>query len=201
MNTVELMSRLRSLNVRLWAEDGQLRYKAPKGVMTEDLLADIRTQKQGLLELLGSTSRFRQAVALCRVERTDPLPLSFAQERLWFLEQLFPESGAYNTGLIMRLAGELNIPALKKSLHALIGRHESLRTCFPAIDGKPVQVVLDDCPLSIAVHDLRAKSRVDREAAADTVVDEEILRPFDLEHGPVTRATLLRMGTPSGVMG
>ena len=112
MKSDELMSRLRSLDVRMWAEDGQLRYSAPKGVVTDDLLADIRTNKQELLALLGNIGRYRRASALRRIERSGPLELSFAQERLWFLEQLFSDSGAYNSGLIMRLVGNLDRQAL-----------------------------------------------------------------------------------------
>ena len=141
MNAVDLLSRLGSHNIRLWAENDQLRYSAPKGGITDDLLAEIRKNKDELLNLVKNTVRFRRAASLFPVERTDTLRLSFAQERLWFLYHLFPEIPVYNVPLIMRLAGVMDIPALQKSLQALIDRPESLRTCFPTIDDQPVQVI------------------------------------------------------------
>ena len=154
MNPVDLLSRLRNHNIRLWAENDQLRVNAPKGGMTEDLLAEIRKNKDELLNLVKNTERFRRAVSLVPVERTETLRLSFAQKRLWFLYHLFPEIPVYNVPLIMRLTGAMDIPALQKSLQALIDRHESLRTCFPTIDGKPVQVIRDDCPVPLLEHNL-----------------------------------------------
>lgn len=115
MNPVDLLSRLRNHNIRLGAENDQLRYNAPKGVMTEDLLAEIRKNKDELLNLVKNTERFRRAVSLVPVERTDTLRLSFAQERLWFLYHLFPEIPFYNVPLIMRLTGVMHIPALQKA--------------------------------------------------------------------------------------
>ena len=139
MNAVDLLTLLRSYSIRLWVENDQLRYSAPKGGITDDLLAEIRKNKVELLNLVKKTERFRQAVSLVPVERTGHLRPSFAQERLWFLYHLFPESPAYNVSIKMRLAGIMDIPALQKSLQALVARHESLRTCFPTIDGPPTE--------------------------------------------------------------
>ena len=200
MNTFELIALLRSLNVQIWAENGQLRYGAPKGVMTEALLAELRAHKDELLRELENADRFRRAVTLCPVERTDTLALSFAQERLWFLYHLFPESSAYNFSLKMRLAGVLDVPALQKSLPALIDRHESLRTCFPTIDDKPVQVILDDCPVPLVEHDLKDLPEAERKTAADELIEREFLRSFDLDHGPVIRAALLRMADQDHIL-
>ena len=130
MRSADIMARLKDLDVQLWAEDDQLRFSAPKGVMTDELIAEIRAHKDELLQLLERTERLRRAVTLCPVERSNSLPLSFSQERLWFLYQLFPESLAYNYTITNRLAGDLDLPALQQSLQALVDRHESLRTCF-----------------------------------------------------------------------
>ena len=150
MSPVELMSRLRSHDIRLWAEEGQLRYSAPKGAMTRDLLAEIKTHKEELLEQLKSMDRFRRAVPLSPIKRSDKLELSFAQERLWFLYQLLPESPAYNISINLRLTGTLEVSALQRSLNSLIDRHESLRTCFPTMGDGPVQVVLEDCQVPLS---------------------------------------------------
>jgi amino acid adenylation domain-containing protein len=200
MNSVDLLFRLGSHNIRLWAENDQLRVGAPKGGITEDLLAEIRKNKDELLNLVKNTERFRQAVSLLPVERTDTLRLSFAQERLWFLYHLFPEIPVYNVPLIMRLAGVMDIPALQKSLQALIDRHETLRTCFPTIDDQPVQVIRDDCPVPLLEYNLKDLPEAERETAADKLIEEEILRPFDLTHGPVIRAALLRMADQDHIL-
>lgn len=200
MNSVDLLPLLRSHNIRLWVENDQLRYSAPKGGITADLLAEIRKNKVELLNLVQNTERFRQAVSLVPVERTGNLRPSFAQERLWFLYHLFPESPAYNVSIKMRLAGIMDIPALQKSLQALVDRHESFRTCFPTIDGQPVQVIRDYCAISLVEHNLRDLPKADRETAADKLTQEEILRPFDLTHGPVIRATLLRIADQDHIL-
>ncbi|MDH3771478.1 MAG: condensation domain-containing protein, partial [Nitrospirota bacterium] len=186
--------------IRLWVENDQLRYSAPKGGITADLLAEIRKNKIELLNLVKNSERFRQAVSLLPVERTGNLRPSFAQERLWFLYHLFPESPAYNVSTKMRLAGLMDISALQKSLQALVDRHESLRTCFPTIDGQPVQVIRDDCPVPLVEHNLRDLPEAERETAAEKLTQEEILRPFDLTHGPVIRAMLLRMADQDHIL-
>ena len=148
-------------------ECDQLKYSAPKGRITDDLLAEIRKNKVELLNLVKDTKRFRQAIPLSPVGRTGNLRLSFAQERLWFLYHLFPESPAYNVSIKMRLAGILDRPALQKSLQALVDRHESLRTCFPTIGGQPVQVIRDNGPVPLAEHNLRDLPKAERETTAD----------------------------------
>jgi aspartate racemase len=168
--------------------------------MTEDLLAEIRKNKDELLNRVKNTERFRRAVSLLPVERTDTLRLSFAQERLWFLYHLFPEIPFYNIPLIMRLAGVMDITALQKSLQALIDRHESLRTCFPTIDDQPVQVIRDDCLVLLLEHNLKDLPEAERETAAAKVIEEEILRPFDLTHGPVIRAALIRIADQDHIL-
>ena len=141
MNAVHLLSHLRSHNIRLWAENDQLRYSAPKGGMADDLLAEIRKHKDELLNLVKNTEGFREAVPLSPVERTDTLPLSFAQQRLWFLDQLESNSPLYNIPRAVRIAGPLNIDALQSSLDTIVVRHEALRTSFTLAYGDPVQVI------------------------------------------------------------
>ena len=95
MNPIDLLFRLRSLDIRLWAEDDQLRVSAPKGGITDDLLAEIKRNKEELLTRIQGSTRFSRAVSLSPIERSDSLQLSFAQQRLWFLYHLFPEIPVY----------------------------------------------------------------------------------------------------------
>ncbi|HEX2187467.1 MAG TPA: amino acid adenylation domain-containing protein [Longimicrobiaceae bacterium] len=122
-----------------------------------------------------------------------PLPLSFAQQRLWFIDRLQPGTAAYNVPAALRLRGRLEVPALRAALDALVRRHESLRTRFPTVDGEPVQQVEPPAPVPLPVVGLDGLPRDRREAAVLRLAEEEALRPFDLARGPLMRATLLRL--------
>jgi amino acid adenylation domain-containing protein len=135
-----------------------------------------------------------QAPPLLPVPRDgSPLPLSFAQQRLWFIDRLEPGSSAYNMPTALRLRGALEVRALRASLEALARRHETLRTVFAVRDGEPVQVIHRPGPVPFPTVDLAALPVPRREAEAVRLAAEEALRPFDLERGPLLRASLLRL--------
>jgi len=129
---------------------------------------------------------------ISRVSRESELPLSFAQQRLWFLDQLTPGGNAYNILSAIRLQGPLDRAALRDALSEIVRRHEVLRTTFPTKDGKPAQVISPAQPLEIAVSDLIATAVEDRESEARRHAYEEAQRPFDLAAGPLLRVKLLR---------
>ncbi len=137
---------------------------------------------------------------LVPVDRSRPLPLSFAQERLWFLHRLAPESVAYNVPATLRLRGPLDAAALGRALGALVERHESLRTVFPVAGGEPVQEVLPADGFSLPVDDLAALPAGEREAEAARRARAVGEGPFDLERGPLFRAALLRLDTEDHVL-
>ncbi len=132
------------------------------------------------------------APSLLPVLRTGDLPLSFGQERFWFLNRLAPTGAAYNIPAALRLQGDLDVPALAAALREIVHRHEILRTSYPTVDGRPVQRIDPDPSPTLAVVDLRTAP--DPEAAARRLLAEAAARPFDLERGPVLRALLLRLG-------
>ncbi len=123
-----------------------------------------------------------------------PLPLSFAQQRLWFIHQLDPRSSAYNMPSPLRLRGPLRPDVLERVLTELVRRHESLRTVFRSVEGEPVQVIRPAGPAALPVVDLRGPGGERREAAVKRLAAAEAGRPFDLARGPLLRATLLRAG-------
>jgi len=132
--------------------------------------------------------------------RTGALPLSFAQERLWFLDRLEPGSAVYNIPVAWRLGGALEEPALERALGEIVRRHESLRTVFAEVDGSPVQVIAPFGGFALPVEDLSGLSEADREAALRHRVAEEARRPFDLSAGPLFRAALLRVDEEDHVL-
>jgi amino acid adenylation domain-containing protein len=128
-----------------------------------------------------------------RAGREAPLPLSFAQQRLWFLDQLHPGTPAYNIPAALHLAGRLDEGALGRSLTEVVRRHEVLRTTFSAGgDGKPVQVIARAGGAALSVVDLGGLPDAARGREAATLADREGLRPFDLARGPLLRSVLLR---------
>jgi len=127
------------------------------------------------------------------VARGEAPPLSFAQERLWFLDRLEPDSGFYNIPAPLRLGGALDVEALERTLGELLRRHESLRTSFPEMGGAPVQRIAPFTGYTLPVEDLSALEPAEREAAARRAAAEDMAAPFDLAEGPVFRARLLRL--------
>ncbi|HEV2733811.1 MAG TPA: amino acid adenylation domain-containing protein, partial [Longimicrobiaceae bacterium] len=123
-----------------------------------------------------------------------PLPLSFAQQRLWFIDQLEPGSAAYNMPFSLRLRGALDVGALEGALAELVRRHEALRTVFATVDGDPAQVVRPAGDRVLGVVDLRGRPEDEREAEARRLVAEDAARPFDLARGPLFRTVLVRTG-------
>ncbi|HST61450.1 MAG TPA: amino acid adenylation domain-containing protein, partial [Longimicrobium sp.] len=120
-------------------------------------------------------------------------PLSFAQERLWFVDRMDPGSTVYNTSWSRRLRGVPDIGALERALGEIIRRHEVLRTTFAEVDGSPVQVVAPFSGFSLPVEDLSGLADSDRETGVRRRMNEEAARPFDLCTGPLFRAVLLRL--------
>jgi amino acid adenylation domain-containing protein len=130
---------------------------------------------------------------IVRVSRGGDLPLSFAQERLWFIHQLTPRLAAYNIPGAVRLTGPLDPAVLAAAFNAIARRHEVLRTTFTTVEGRPVQVIHPQPGLEIPVVDLRAVAAAQREAEALRLANAEARRPFDLSRGPLVRGMLLRL--------
>ncbi len=154
-----------------------------------------------LIEKLKPEQRRRLAARLKEQGRDyNAYPLSFAQQRLWFLEQLEPHSPLYNVPAAVRFTGPMDDEALQWSLDAIVRRHEALRTTFLGIEGEPFQIVHPPAPVPLPVVDLRALPEAAREAAVLEEAQEEARRPFDLAQGPLLRARLLRVAEDERVL-
>ncbi|HEX2243884.1 MAG TPA: condensation domain-containing protein, partial [Gammaproteobacteria bacterium] len=144
MKLNEVLVELSKRDVKLWVEGDQLRIRAPAGRLTPDLRNALAEKKAEIVLLLRQRSMAADNVSipLAPVPRNEHLSLSFAQERLWFLEQLEGPSATYTIAVGLKLEGVLKREALKQSLEALVARHEVLRTRFPTIEGVAVQEIV-----------------------------------------------------------
>ncbi|MBW4680494.1 MAG: amino acid adenylation domain-containing protein [Microcoleus vaginatus WJT46-NPBG5] len=145
------------------------------------------------VETAGQQELAAIAPAITPISRDLTLPLSFAQEQLWFFGQLAPDTPVYNEPATIRLIGTINIPALENSLNEIIRRHEALRTTFAEVDGQPVQVIHPTLTLTLPVMDLQELPASEREAEALRLATEAARRPFDLTAGPLIRAMLIQL--------
>jgi hypothetical protein len=133
-------------------------------------------------------------------EDANSLPLSFHQQRLWFLDQLDPGSPLYNIPVAILLTGPLSVKALEQSLNQIRQRHEVLQTRFTTVEGHPVQERVSDLTLKLPVIDLRELPESERQQAVQRLAKEEARRSFDLSQGPLLRVKLLHLGEAEHVM-
>ena len=151
----------------------------------------------GIARLLESPTQpavVKAEPTLSLISKDTPVPLSYSQQRLWFLDQFDPRSFAYNLFAAFRLKGDLNVAALEQSFNAIIRRHEILRTVFQSENGNPIQVILPNLAIKMPLVDLRAiASEAARWTEARRMFTEEAQRPFDLATGPLVRITLLQL--------
>ena len=141
-----------------------------------------------------------EALPLLRVRRDRALPLSFSQQRLWFLDQLEPGSSVYNVPRAVRIRGPIDFRALELSLNEIVRRHEALRTSFSVVDGEPAQIISPSLKLTVQPINLTDRAEGEREAEARRLAKAEARRPFDLARGPAVRTTLLKLGEDDHVL-
>ena len=134
------------------------------------------------------------------IERTEDLSLSFAQSRLWFIDQYEGANAIYNISQGLRLEGKLNIEALEKAVNALIVRHETLRTCFSSSEGEPIQIILPELTLAIGVTDLGELSLEEQDLQVQHLLTQESHKPFDLKNPPLLRVSLFRLGETTHIL-
>ena len=153
-----------------------------------------KPSKRELIQQILRKRRERKAVqsGIPQRDKEKPARLSAGQERLWFLEQFSPDSQAYNRPAHLRLKGKLNVDALRRTLNAIVQRHDTLRTRFVDETNGPVQEIATTLNLHLHEVDLRNVAKADQEEAARKLVEEETMLPFDLSNGPLVRTKLIR---------
>jgi alpha-ketoglutarate-dependent taurine dioxygenase len=158
-------------------------------------IAGLSSAQRELFEMLLKEQGldFSASTILPRSRETNCFPLSFSQQRIWFLDQLEPGSFAYNMHVSARLTGRLNLAAMRQTVNEIVRRHEILRTVFTIVDDRPVQVITTGEPMALPVADLRQLASPEREERMRKLALEEARRPFALERGPLLRAMLARL--------
>ena len=155
-------------------------------------LLELRLKKRGALP--GGLDKIPRRSTL------GPCPLSFAQERLWFLDQLEPNRAIYNESSALRLGGPLDVNALQRALDAIVARHEVLRTSFSTLDEIPVQVIRRDRHIDLRLTDLSQVSVFEREAEIQRLLKEEVRRPFNLSSDLMLRSCLLKLAPEEHIL-
>jgi amino acid adenylation domain-containing protein/non-ribosomal peptide synthase protein (TIGR01720 family) len=192
----ELIRHLSSLGVKLWVEGDALKFSAPRGVLTDELKEQIRARKDAIRDFLRQavgTGGAGEARAIPRLPPDAPRPVSFGQERLWFLHQLDPADPSYVVPLAVRFEDGLDRDALARALREVVRRHEVLRTTYALHGEDPIAVVHPEADVPLPVTSLRALPEGEREAALRRAASEEMRRPFDLGKGPLLRAQLFEL--------
>jgi len=168
-----------------------------------DRIANLSPEKRALLESRlkqNNSAKIQVQITMPRRQNQAPAPLSFAQQRLWFLDQLEPESSFYNVPHTVRLQGSLNVEALREALNTIVDRHEILRTTISVVDGNPIQVIRENSEASLSVVDLSETPEPQRQNKAHSSLKIEIQRPFDLSRDLMLRATLLKLGRADHIL-
>ena len=163
-------------------------------------IAHLSSEKRALLEAMLARESKPREVTTIQPRNNSHAPLSYAQQRIWFLDQMDPGNSAYNVPAGMRLSGELDHAALLRSLEQIVARHESLRTVFAVIDGKAVQVVQEPKSWTLNLTDLSQLDPNEREAEALKLAKEDAALPFDLANGPMLRTRLIRLAPQEHIL-
>ena len=160
---------------------------------------ELSTQRRELIERLLRQKSGQSRHRIAPRERGGSLPVSYAQERLWFLHELHPGTSMYNFTFTIRFLQAVELEALRKTLDAIVARHEILRTTFPAVDDRPIQLIADPAPLPLEVIDVAGLASDECAARLDRIRARELNRSLDLANGPLLVATIVT-GLESGAL-
>src|SRR6267143_668427 len=155
---------------------------------------ELARTRQGLVEkrLRNALKAPASTVSIPRRPSAPTAPLSFAQQRLWFIDQLEPGSPAYHIATSLRLMGNLNVHALERAMQSVVDRHEVLRTRFPAVDGTPIQLIEPAQRIEVPLVDVTQLPEAEREQRTRERFKEAAQEPFNLATGPLIRCLLVR---------
>ena len=195
MRTLEFLHRLRGHGIKVWLDGDALRFRALEASMTPDLRSELTARKAEVVRFLKEVTQDSRVdmPPIRRAPRDGDLPLSFAQQRLWFVDQLDPDVPSYSVYDATDIARPINVVALQQALTEVVRRHEILRTTFHNVAGIPVQRIAPPATFPLSLVDLTRLSDLDRHREAERLKREASKLPFDLARGPLLRVTLVKL--------
>ncbi|OUR88833.1 hypothetical protein A9Q81_23010 [Gammaproteobacteria bacterium 42_54_T18] len=192
MSLMDLLDVLAQKKIKLWLEGDALRFSAPADVFTSELKASVVGKKSEIIAFLQDAQK-AQVDTIPHADRSQSIPLSLTQQRLWILHQLEPESVAYNMPIILKLAGSLNVQFFERALQEVVERHESLRTQIIQSGPAACQEINNSPLLPLAVTDISGLSVSEQSDKLQKEIDLELKTPFQLGVDPLVRVRLLKM--------
>ena len=203
MSLTELLKTLKANQIEIQEAGGKLKTTAPKGAITQELASRIKANKQALLDFVARKKSQRHKAVLQQIgpaPQAKDYPLSFAQQRLWFIERMEGHTSKHNMPTAFRMRGRLDLEALRRAFGTLVERHQVLRTNFVESEGEPRQLVGEARGVPIETVNLRGMAEADRDHAVQNWIAEEAHRPFDLGRDLMVRCRVLELGKDDHVV-
>ncbi|HEY9134283.1 MAG TPA: condensation domain-containing protein, partial [Pseudomonadales bacterium] len=202
MTAHELLSKARAAGIKLWLDGDELKFKAPKGAFTPEIKSQLIKFKPEVIAFLRNAKTIDDSgkEAIPKVDDAEKYPLSFAQQRLWFIEQLDPGDISYNIPIALRLTGAVDVNVLNKVFREIINRHEALRAGFENHQGEGWQRIKDLGSWAIVVDDLSELSEYRQEQSLKKFLYREATISFDLVKDTLIRAKLFRLSEHEAVL-
>nr|WP_050988103.1 non-ribosomal peptide synthetase [Thiothrix nivea] len=197
----EFLAELHRLDIQVQVEGERLKLNAPKGAVTPELRERLKQHKADIIRFYQQQAGNRNGIP--RLSREQPLPCSFAQQRLWLLDRLEPGSHAYNIPVFLRASGKLDVPVFRRAVNEIIRRHESLRTVFrepPDGSDAAVQIILPELTIDIPLIDLSTLSEQEAETRVREQAARDATTPFELEQPPLLRLNILQISGQDHVL-
>ncbi len=200
MKDIELfLKKLKSLSVQLQLRENDLQISAPKGVLTNEILTELKLYKEEIIKLLSNVVEDVKSNSIKKVDRNKNIPLSFSQQRMWFLNQLEGEKAIYHISFALKIEGNLNHEKLNYALNEIVKRHEIFRTLFPAEHGAPTQKIIQNYDVNIEYVDFRMQPEFNTPAILNKYLKDKIVIPFNLAEGPLFRSYVVQINEDSNI--
>ncbi len=193
MELHNLLNVLNEQGVALYLDAGRLKTKSAPGAITAAMAEQIRSHKNALIELLELNQGSKACETIPVADRTGMLPLSFSQQRMWFVEQLNDNSAQNNMPAALRLTGNVRLEVLEQTINTIVERHEILRTRYQVHNGEPVQHIQPHVPQKLLLEDISGLEPQEKMKRVDALVAQQAHQRFDLSQDPMLRVRLLKL--------
>ncbi|WP_199609980.1 non-ribosomal peptide synthetase [Flocculibacter collagenilyticus] len=197
MDTKHLLVSLSRQGIECFLDEGKLKTRAAPGAITPEIATQIKANKAQLIALLDAAKTTSNAITdntmiVPKFDRHSALPLSFSQQRLWFIDSLEKNGSQYNLPTALKLTGDLDIGALQQALNVIVERHEILRTYYAEHNGEGRQCIAAAKPVEITWIDIASYADESRQQRIEELVSEEVAKPFDLTNDLMLRVSVIK---------